>query len=198
MILVFLDSETTGLNFKKHRLIEIAFKAIDSETGRTLCSYETLINQPREIFAAADPTSVKINGITFEEILDGKSERVVATEIIQILNHLGFSEKSGVFICQNPSFDRFFFCQLIDVDLQDRLKWPYHWLDLASMYLAVRQVNDKLSIKKIKEKGLSKDSIANYFGLAPEEQPHRAMNGVNHLIACYEAMFGAFAQLAKQ
>ncbi len=35
---------------------------------------------------------------------------------------------------------------------------------------------------------LSKDQIAEYFGISAEEKPHRAMNGVEHLIKCYRAV----------
>ena len=38
--------------------------------------------------------------------------------------------------------------------------------------------------------GLSKDKIAGAFALASEEKPHRARNGVNHLLLCYEAVVG--------
>lgn len=195
MILVFLDTETTGLNPNRHRLLDVAFRVIDATSGKSLLTYESLIAQPREIFAAADPESLKINGITYEMTLSGKSEKVVAMEIIQHLNRVNFSDKSGVFICQNPSFDRSFFCQLIDADLQGKYHWPYHWLDLASMFLACRLMKDKLSLKTLKENGLSKDQIAHFYGLPPEERPHRAMNGVNHLMACYEAMFGSLVKV---
>ena len=97
----------------------------------------------------------------------------------------------AVFICQNPSFDRIFFSQLIDVDTQEKLLWPYHWLDLASMYWAE-------AIRKAKggeEKypwmtGCSKDKIATALELPKEVKPHRAMNGVNHLLLCYESVVG--------
>ena len=192
MLLVFLDSEATGLNPRNHRLLDIAFKVVDSLTGQVVATYESIIAQPEEIFNAADPESLKINGFTYEMTLQGKPEKSVAADIIENLNNCAISKRSGVFICQNPSFDRPFFCQLIDSDLQDTYHWPYHWLDLASMFFAIRLINDKWSLKTLKEKGLSKDNIANFFHLPPEERPHRAINGVNHLIACYEAMFGPF------
>jgi len=37
---------------------------------------------------------------------------------------------------------------------------------------------------------VSKNSIAERFQLAPEAEPHKALGGVNHLIKCYEALFG--------
>ena len=36
----------------------------------------------------------------------------------------------------------------------------------------------------------SKDAIAEKLNLKEEEKPHRALNGVNHLILCYEKLIG--------
>ncbi|MFZ0566118.1 MAG: 3'-5' exonuclease [Chlamydiales bacterium] len=192
MLLIFLDSETTGLNPERHRIVQIAFKVIETVSRRPVLSYESIISQPQEVWAEADPKSLQINGFTWEESLGGKSERTVAAEISNDLNHLSIGEKEGVFICQNPSFDRSFFNQLIGVELQQQYNWPYHWLDLASMYWAVQILQSPEKANQLKENDLSKNKIAKHYGLSPENQPHRAMNGVNHLIACYEAIFGKF------
>ena len=99
--------------------------------------------------------------------------------------------KKAVFICQNPSFDRGFFSQLIDPDTQEDLNWPYHWLDLASMYWAISM--DKAKKQNCPfpwETGISKDLIASHYNLPAEDKPHRAMNGVDHLLICYEAVVG--------
>ena len=53
MYLIFLDTETTGLNPEKHRIIEIAYRVIDSITGKGLVSYETIITQSAEVWAYA-------------------------------------------------------------------------------------------------------------------------------------------------
>lgn len=194
MYLIFLDTETTGLNPEKHRTIEIAYKIFDSMTGRAIISYESIISQSMEIWANADPSSLGINQFTWEEVLKGKSERAVAAEISNDFNHLGLKNQGGLFICQNPSFDRSFFLQLIDADLQRHFGWPYHWLDLASMFWATQLKTNRDFPKTIQEKDLSKNSIAAFYNLAPEQEPHRAMNGVNHLIDCYEAIFGKIAE----
>jgi oligoribonuclease len=190
MYLIFLDTETTGVNPDIHRIVEIAYKVIDSITGKPVISYDSVVAQSREVWANVDPSSLEIHGLTFEEVLNGKSERAIAAEITNDLNKLGLKEKGGVFICQNPSFDRIFFLQMIDAELQDSYGWPYHWLDLASMYWAIRIKSDPNALKDFNESDLSKDAIALYCGLKEEEWPHRAMNGVNHLIECYEALFG--------
>jgi oligoribonuclease len=187
---IFLDLETTGLNPVKHRAIDIALQIIDLYSGEKKASYESIIYQPQEIWAQSEPESLAINGFTRAKVTAGKSEPEIAQEIISIINNLSIKRGMAVFICQNPSFDRAFFSQLIDVDLQEEFKWPYHWLDFASMYWA-------LNIKEMIEEemlslrsALSKDDIAKSYGLPPEEQPHRAMNGVSHLILCYKTVVG--------
>jgi len=190
MLGIFLDIETTGLNPQKHRAIEIAIKVIDLFSGVEKKSYESIIYQPKEVWDNCDPNSLVINGFSWGKLLSGQSESTVAEQIIFFLNDLNIQRGMAVFICQNPSFDRAFFTQLIDVDIQEQHKWPYHWLDFASMYWAIY-------IKETVEEGvfssdvnLSKDNIAKKYGLPPETSPHRAMNGVDHLILCYKTAVG--------
>ena len=191
MLGIFLDTETNGLNPRVHAVIELAFKIVDLSSGDLKAEYQTIVAQPIANWEKSDSESLKINGFTWSEINRGKRVDEIAQEIIAFFTAWGIERKKGVFICRNPSFDRAFFSQLIDPDTQERLNWPYHWLDLASMYWA-------LSLEKAKKKGspfpwdigLSKDSIASYYRLPQEAKPHRAMNGVNHLILCYEAVVG--------
>lgn len=189
MLLIFLDTETTGLNPEKHRTLEIAFKVLDTRSDHIVLSYESIVCQTAEIWAEADPESLQINGFSWEDTIKGKTEKVVASEILNDLNHLELGQKEGVFVCQNPSFDRAFFTQLINADLQTHSGWPYHWLDLASMYWGIQCTRNPNFCKEAKEVDLSKDTIAQHYGLDPEKPPHRAMNGVNHLMACYKALF---------
>lgn len=198
MYLIFLDTETSGLNPEKHRILEIAYKVIHTLTGRAVVSYESIVAQTEDVWAEADPTSLQYTGLSWEDVLKGKTEKVVADEITNDLNKLSLADKGGVFICQNPSFDRAFFLQMVNADVQTHLGWPYHWLDLASMFWAVHLLHDRNATLFFKESNLSKDEIAKSYGLGPEKTPHRAMNGVNHLIACYEAIFGKFAPAEKK
>ncbi|MBI3901312.1 MAG: 3'-5' exonuclease [Chlamydiia bacterium] len=190
---VFLDTETNGLNPQTHHIVELAFKIIDLETEALLTSYEKMIFLPEDLWAKSDPASLKINGFSWKEIEEkGETPELIREEIIQCFEQFEIKRKKAVFICQNPSFDRIFFSKLIDADRQEALFWPYHWLDLASMYWA-------LSLNQARQNkgpppwttGFSKDSIASHYQLAPEEKPHRAMNGVSHLLLCYSAMLGS-------
>lgn len=191
MLLIFLDAEMSGLNPERHRLLEIAYVIVDAATGRRVHSYSAILRQPKEVWERSDPESLKVNGFTWEKVLTGITEKTCASEIINDFTSVGLTEKTGAFICQNPSQDRIFFNQLISVDLQEELGWPYHWLDLASMYWAVRHIEDKKEARQIKEGGLSKNKIAAHYGVPPEAMPHTALGGVNHLLACYEALFGS-------
>ncbi len=186
MLGIFLDTETNGLNPHKHSILELAYKIIDIETGQLRHAYEAVIAQPQVNWDRADPSSLQINGFRWEEVSKGSPIEKVAGATITAFAQKEVRRGKAVFICQNPSFDRAFFSQIVDPDMQESLDWPYHWLDLASMYWAIR-------IQKGAppwETGLSKDKISTVYDIPPERKPHRAMNGVDHLIQCYEAVVG--------
>lgn len=191
MIGVFLDTETNGLNSQIHKIVEIAFQIVDLANGELKEEYQTLVAQPIEAWEKSDQESLRINGFTWDEVSQGKVPRHVSQAIIDIFTRWGIRRKKTVFICQNPSFDRVFFSQLIDPDTQELLSWPYHWLDLASMYWALSMAKAKQRKGPLPwETGLSKDLIASQYNLPGEAKPHRAMNGVAHLLLCYRAVVG--------
>lgn len=190
MLAIFLDQETTGLDSTKHNVLEIAFKILDLASNEWKAEYQSIVKLDWELWEKRDPVSIEINGFQWDDLARGKDLLVIKEEIITIFTQLGVERGKAVFICQNPAFDRGFFAHLIDVYTQERKHWPYHWLDLASMYWTVRM--QECSQKKVpfpKEIILSKDEIAKFYHLPPENHPHRAMNGVNHLIQCYQAVF---------
>lgn len=181
---IFLDIEATGLDAFKHKPIDIAFKIVDLRSGTVLGEYQSIVLQTREQWDKSDPYSLEINEFTWEIVSTGKPASQIADEIKKIFLRCGVKRGRTVFICQNPSFDRAFFSQIIDVYAQEKLNWPYHWLDFASMYWALKWARDVPDVVS-----LSKNDIAQQFGLPPEAYPHKAMNGVNHLIQCYEKLF---------
>lgn len=191
MIGIFLDSETNGLNFQRHQVIEIAYKLVNMLNGETIAEYDSLITQPIEEWEKSDPDSLKVNGFTWDEVQKGKDQDVVADEIKQGFQAAGIERGKAVFICQNPSFDRAFFSLLINSDVQEKLNWPYHWLDLASMFWTRAMIDAKSGNSPYPwETGFTKNKIATYYNLGEEDHPHRALNGVNHLIRCYELVVG--------
>jgi oligoribonuclease len=186
---IFLDIETTGLDPYRHRVVEIAFKILDPQTGEVRLTYQSIVKQPDGVWDSRDPSSVEINGFTREKMLLGQEEVVVKQEIVQIFTDLKIERGKAFYVCQNPSFDRGFFSQIVDVYTQENHHWPYHWLDFASMYWAL-QVQDYKNTQFPTEINLSKNSIAEQFELPTETLPHAALNGVNHLILCYEKVVG--------
>lgn len=191
MLGIFLDTETNGLNPHKHKLIEIAFKLIDLKTGAQQDEYQAIVATSFTDWERSDPESLKVNGMAWLEVKNGKKVDEVGQEIQKRFQEKSVQRGQSIFICQNPSFDRVFFSQLIDPDTQEKLQWPYHWLDLASMYWveAMRKGNSGTGPFPW-ETGLAKDSIATALQLPPETQPHRAMNGVEHLVLCYSELVG--------
>ncbi|MCH9633540.1 MAG: hypothetical protein S4CHLAM7_02680 [Chlamydiae bacterium] len=186
MIGIFLDIESNGLDIQKHRAIEIALKFIDLSSKKEIDSYESIIYQPPEVWELSDPNSLKVNGFTYEKIAHGPTEEQVTKEILNLFKMHQIHRNCAVYICQNPSFDRSFFAQLVTPKLQEEKLWPYHWLDLASMFWALQ-----LKAHQLKEEappweiGISKNKIAHFLGLGEEKMPHKAMQGVEHLVECY-------------
>lgn len=191
MLGIFLDQETTGLDSYIHKLLEIAIKVVNLENGSLRASYEAIVCQPEEVWNRRDPCAIEINGFQQEELSRGKPESQIATEIIELFTKLNVQRSKAFFICANPSFDRPFFSHLIPAYTQEKLNWPYHWLDLASMYWALQiQKTTELEQPLPEAITLSKDSIATSLSLPAEEKPHRAMQGVDHLLLCYEETVG--------
>lgn len=182
MLLIFLDIETNGLNSDEDSPIEIALKCLDSKDFSQVYSFSSLINIGASLFTFSDPYAMKVNGITWDEIEEkGRSKNEIGDILLDFFFDVSLDRKSSIIICQNPSFDRMFFNKIIDESKQVSFKIHYHWLDLASIALGAGIIDitsDNFST--------SKDRIASILGVAPEARPHRAMNGVDHLIECYK------------
>lgn len=188
MLGVFLDIETSGLDPFLHEPLEIAFIIVDLLRGHELARYESLLQVTQEEWDRKDPASIAINKITQETLSNGKKRSQVADEIERLLVHYCITNERAFFICQNPSFDRPFFSKIVTPQKQQVLDLPYHWLDLASMYfvkrLVQKQNEQEFSLL------LSKNAIAKALSLPEEQIPHRAMNGVQHLLLCYKHLVG--------
>ncbi len=185
---IFLDTEASGLDPFIHSILEIGIKAIDLSSGECLGAYSTAIYLTPEEWAKSDKASLHVNGFSYEMVKDAPKKEAVATDIQAFFKTHKLKRTHAVFICQNPSFDRVFFGQLIPPKEQEMRAYPYHWLDLASMYWGISLKQSPPSLPW--ERGISKNKIADTYSIPPEEMPHRAINGVDHLIACYEAVVG--------
>ncbi|MCH9621933.1 MAG: hypothetical protein S4CHLAM20_13640 [Chlamydiia bacterium] len=187
MLGVFLDSETNGLDWSKHTILELCFIIKNLLTDETVDSYNTLIIPTEKEWQDSAIESLNYTQISLDLLnKSGKEKLLVRQEILEIFKRNNIVRGKAVFICQNPSFDRVFFSNLIEVETQERLKLPYYWLDLASMYWSKRAQNDHANFKF----SISKDAIAKHYNIKEEQKPHRAKQGVTHLIECYNTVVG--------
>ena len=183
---VFLDTETIGLNWTKHTVLEIALRILDLSSGEEFASYSSFINIGEEAWKKSSIDSLKFTGIQWEDIKDAPTKEKIKKDLLQLFKTHKIRRGEAVFICQNPTFDRIFFSHLIETESQEKSSLPYNWLDLASMFWA-KQIASNVSPHLIE---LSKDKIARLYHLPPEAMPHKALNGVDHLNACYEQVVG--------
>jgi len=189
MLGIFLDTEANGLDWQIHCMIEISFIVVDLKTGEEVASYSSLIRIEEEEWKRSDPVSLSFTGIKWVDLEKGNERALIKKEILEIFKKAGISRKTAIFIGQNPSFDRILLSSLISISEQESLKWPYLWLDLASMFFAKEATHTNIDSLE-----LSKDKIAKFYNLPPEKRPHRALRGVEHLITCYNAVAGHHIQ----
>ncbi len=185
---IFLDIETNGLDFYINSPIQICVIIYDLHTMVCICEYQSFVFcSERQFFMHSDHSALNVNSITYEDLKNAKTTNEICEELTHLFVSHDINKKNSIFICQNPSFDRGFFDQIIPIDIQKEIELPYHWLDLASMYWGrifySNPIDDNIP-------PLSKDNIALNLGIPPEKKPHRAMDGVKHLISCYRALFG--------
>lgn len=100
--IVFLDTETTGIDADEHRVIEIgALEMVERQlTGRSFHEY---INPKRSI----DPGALKVHGITEESLKDKPEFIAIADQLIEFIN-------GAEVIMHNAPFDQKF----IDAELK--------------------------------------------------------------------------------
>ena len=197
--LIFLDTETSGLNPETSHILEIALVIINELNGEIKGQFQASLRLPDadydywkdrvDLWTQACSASLKINGWSWEKMENqGIAPRTVAKRIVDLLKTSGIKPENSRFYCQNPSFDRGFFNRLIPDEEKKDL--PYLWLDLASADHAFQMQQIKALGTPKKHLNFSKDAIAQRHGLPPEAKPHGAMNGVLHLIDCYEKVVG--------
>ncbi len=186
---VFLDLETNGLDPWIHVPVEAAMRIVDLETGQRLTAYSSRVRCSPEEWLRSDPESLRVNRLSWQDLEAQPSVHEVGQRLSELFAQYGIRRGEAAFVCQNPSFDRAFFSRFIPVAEQEMQGLPYHWLDLASMFWA-KVVEARQRGEHPGFSGFSKDRIAQALGLPPEEQPHRALNGVDHLLVCYERVVG--------
>jgi oligoribonuclease len=182
---IFIDIEANGLDVNIHYPIDLAFKIIYLESLQIIDEYSSVVFLTEDAWKDSNSASLNVNGYNYNTISQGATIRQIKTDVIGIFEKNHITRDNSVFVGQNPSFDRVFFSKIIPTMLQESLLWPYRWLDLSSMFYAFKYMKHS---QRVKISDLSKDHIAQHFGIEEEEKPHTAERGVNHLLQCYRAL----------
>ena len=169
--MIVVDTETTGLDPKRHSIIEIG--AIDFNNPKNYFNGECQL----WIGAEVDLTALELNGFTLTEIQDKKI--LTQEELI-----------SNFKIWTDPIEDRTIAGQNVDFDISfliestrrigQNFNWGERKIDQHSIAYAHYL---KRTIKPPLKGGISNldsDTIMNYAGLPPEPKPHRALNGARY------------------
>ncbi len=82
VIEIVLDTETTGLDFTKEKIIE--FAAVRLENGKIKDTFQTLINPEQHI----RKSSMAIHGITQEMVADAPTEAEILPKIAEFISNL--------------------------------------------------------------------------------------------------------------
>ena len=91
IIEIVLDVETTGLDYKKERMIE--FAAVRLENGVIKDQYETLINPQQHI----RKSSMAVHGITEEMVADQPTEEEVMPKILEFIGDYPIVAHNAIF-----------------------------------------------------------------------------------------------------
>lgn len=174
--------ETTGLDPAKDVPLEMAIVILNADDLSQIYSVEYLIKQNDAVLDKLGDIGTKVHGIDRRDLSDAYNPYQVFLAVHDAFTFMKISKENAVFVCQNPSFDRQFFNQIFPEEYRIAEGWPYHWLDLASMFWIKEQLPEYML--------LSKDNIAWRLGIEAEAKPHKAMQGVKHLIKCYMELAG--------
>lgn len=95
VIEIVLDTETTGLDFTKERIIE--FAAVRLENGKVKEEFQTLINPQQHI----RKSSIAIHGITEDMVKDAPTEAEVMPQIMEFIGEYPIVAHNAIFDYQS-------------------------------------------------------------------------------------------------
>lgn len=149
---IAFDTETTGLNPRMDRIIELG--VVLFENGKCVKRFQTLVNPGVVIPARV----TAVNNITNSMIKDAPTEEVVYSELAEFLKD-AYNEQT-IICAHNARFDMSFLSETL----------------MRLGYNANINYIDTLALSKQKIKGLynyKQDTVAHYFDIV-NEQAHRA------------------------
>ena len=130
---IVLDTETTGLSPEKNLMVEVACCPIDNITLEDVGEYDSLIkiyDKTKQIQQQA----LDANGLTLEDIANGKDSKVVIEELIQLFKKCKRGAKKPIVVGHNVNFDIGFLVEFFNfhnkniLDYVDEFTWDTMWL----------------------------------------------------------------------
>ncbi|MFA6603335.1 MAG: 3'-5' exonuclease [Patescibacteria group bacterium] len=153
------DIETTGLDPDTHEIIEIGLVLVDQKTLEILDTYEVKVRP--EHLETAQPEALKVNGY---DPADWQNAVPLAAAMAEYARRT----RDAIFLAHNVSFD-----------------WPF-----VAKAFRKTGVRDEMSYHRLcnmsgarfllHNKGLAnfkQNQVAEFLGLEPEPEVHRALNG---------------------
>lgn len=153
------DLETTGLDPTKHEIIEIGLVLVKQPNLKIIDTLDIKV-KPKHI-QTADSKALKLNGYN-------KNDWANASILHKALKTYLQKSKASIFCAQNISFDLPFIKTACKTT---RLTFTldYHCIDIPTLawYFMRNKEIEKLNLNK----------IAEFLGIKPEPDIHRAING---------------------
>lgn len=169
MRMIFFDTETTGLDFKKDRIIELACLVI--EDGNVVHEFDRFIKQD---IVLSDEIK-DLTGIT-DELLDaqGLHESFVAVELYNLL------KQDTLMIAHNCQFDLNFIFELLcryygEEKILDLFS-SMSWLDTLTVFKDRKDYPHRL------------ENMVDYYEVGGDIQFHRAIDDTRALSKCVQAL----------
>ena len=157
--LAITDVETTGLDVRRHEIIEIGLVLVDQKTFEIVDTLDIKV-APTHI-ETADPKSFLISGFRSDHWTE-------ATPLKEAMEQYSAKTEGSVFASWNITFDWQFIEEAFrTTGVHDGM--DYHRIDIPS-----------IAWLKFRDKGLERvrlSEICKLLGIEPEPLPHRAING---------------------
>lgn len=168
--LVFVDLETTGLDPRKHEIVEMGVVVVDARTMEVLVEIDEKIRPDRP--EDGDPKAYEVNGYNAEDW----KEAATLWMAMRLLSTVG---RGGRFVAHNMIFD-WSFLEEASRKTGLPLDFDRHRVDIFTLAWG-KIPHDRMQSWSLK-------TICTYLRLLPEPKVHRAINGARCAYNAYKAL----------
>jgi DNA polymerase-3 subunit epsilon len=175
--LLFVDTETTGLDPTKHEILEVAAIRTTPDAKQVLTTYHAKIKPLR--IETAEPKALEINKYSAEEwTFDKCVNPEVVVRALMAMSH------NTVLVGHNVSFDEGFLTALLR-QFYATVPWGYHKIDTVALAWPLFMYTPA--------EGVSLEKVCRYLGTTNKPE-HRAMNDA---LACRDVYLSLMSRWEK-